>query len=117
MPGPVGPDGGCTAAGWSPDGSWMYFAAAVQGQSHIWRQRLQTAARSRSPSAPPRKDWPWSRMAADQSCLPIGVHESSIWIHDATEGDPCRPGRDRRKPLTSDLWIGQINLFPLPSAR
>ena len=36
----VGPIGGCTAAGWSPDGSWMYFAAALQGHSHLWRQHF-----------------------------------------------------------------------------
>jgi len=35
---PVGPNAGCTAAAWSPDGRWMYFVAAVGGESHIWRQ-------------------------------------------------------------------------------
>ena len=34
------PMGACTSAGWSPDGRWMYFTAAVEGQSHIWRQHF-----------------------------------------------------------------------------
>ena len=36
----IGPDGTCTSAGWSPDGSWMYFTAATDAQSHLWRQRF-----------------------------------------------------------------------------
>ena len=36
----IGPVGACTSAGWSPNGRWMYFAATVEGQSHIWRQRF-----------------------------------------------------------------------------
>jgi hypothetical protein len=37
---PIGPPGTCTSAGWSPDGSWMYFTAYVEGRSHLWRQRF-----------------------------------------------------------------------------
>ena len=37
---PVGPEGGCTSAGWAPDGSLMYFIATIEGQSHLWRQRF-----------------------------------------------------------------------------
>jgi len=37
---PVGPHGTCTSAGWSPDGTWMYFSAYVGGASHLWRQRF-----------------------------------------------------------------------------
>ena len=38
---PIGPRGPCTSVGWSPDGSWMYFTASVDGHSHLWRQRFQ----------------------------------------------------------------------------
>lgn len=37
----VGPPGDpCTAAAWSPDGQWMYFAAETNGESHLWRERF-----------------------------------------------------------------------------
>jgi len=39
---PVGPDGACLSAAWSPDGQWMYFSAFVEGQSHLWRQPFPT---------------------------------------------------------------------------
>lgn len=39
--GPVGPRGSqCTAAGWSPDGLWMYFVADTGDGYHLWRQRF-----------------------------------------------------------------------------
>jgi Tol biopolymer transport system component len=34
------PAGGCTFAGWSPNGSWMYFSSSAGGAYHIWRQRF-----------------------------------------------------------------------------
>src|SRR5690606_15086479 len=36
----VGPAEPCTAAGWSPDGAWMYFTAGIDGQGQLWRQRF-----------------------------------------------------------------------------
>ena len=49
--GAVGPSPSeCTAASWSPDGRWMYFAAAVKGESHLWRERFRTARRNNSRS-------------------------------------------------------------------
>ena len=40
----VGPQGACLAAGWSPDGTWMYFSAQVEGSSHLWRQKFPNGA-------------------------------------------------------------------------
>ena len=37
---PIGPQGPCRSAGWSADGSWMYFTASVDGHSHLWRAAL-----------------------------------------------------------------------------
>jgi len=37
---PIGPQGTCTAAAWSPDGKWMYFGARVGGKAHLWRQKF-----------------------------------------------------------------------------
>jgi eukaryotic-like serine/threonine-protein kinase len=82
-PTPVGPDGGCTAAGWSPDGSWMYFAASVQGQSHIWRQRSPNG-RPEQITFGPSEEYGLAVEQDGRSIITsIGVHESSIWIHDA----------------------------------
>jgi hypothetical protein len=36
----VGPQGACRSVGWSPDGSWTYFTASVEGPSRLWRQRF-----------------------------------------------------------------------------
>ena len=60
-----GQQGACTSAGWAPDGSWMYFIATVEGQSHLWRQRFPNGRAGANHLWPhrKRKDWRWSRMA------------------------------------------------------
>jgi DNA-binding winged helix-turn-helix (wHTH) protein/Tol biopolymer transport system component len=83
LPRPVGPEGGCTAAGWSPDGSWMYFIATVQGQSHLWRQRSPNG-RPEEITFGPSEEYGLAVEQDGRSIITsIGVHESSIWIHDA----------------------------------
>ena len=52
----VGPAGGCTSAGWSPDGHWMYFAAYVDGHNHIWQQRFPTGGPEQITSGPTEED-------------------------------------------------------------
>ncbi|MCA1585309.1 MAG: serine/threonine-protein kinase [Acidobacteria bacterium] len=67
----VGPRGTCTSAAWSPDGQWMYFAAAVGGRSHLWRQRFPDGT-------------PEQVTTGRQSLITaLGIRRSSIWIHDA----------------------------------
>ena len=82
-PRPVGPDGACTAAGWSPDGSWMYFAATVQGQSHLWRQRSPNGRPEQITFGPSEEEGLAVEPDGRSIITSIGVHESSIWIHDA----------------------------------
>jgi hypothetical protein len=81
-PRPVGPEGGCTAAGWSPDGAWMYFIAEVEGQSHLWRQRFPYGAPQQITFGPTEEDG----LAVDQDghsvITGMGVHESALWLHD-----------------------------------
>ncbi len=85
---PTGPAGPCTSAGWSPDGSWMYFTAAVKGQSHLWRQRFPNGQPEQITFGPTEEDG----VAVDQDgrslITSMGVHESAIWIHDAA-GERC----------------------------
>jgi DNA-binding winged helix-turn-helix (wHTH) protein/Tol biopolymer transport system component len=78
----VGPNGACISAGWSPDGRWMYFTAWVEGQSHIWRQHFPEGMPEQVTFGPTEEDG--IAMEPDGRALitSVGVHESSLWIHD-----------------------------------
>jgi DNA-binding winged helix-turn-helix (wHTH) protein/Tol biopolymer transport system component len=82
-PRPVGPQGGCTAAGWSPDGSWMYFVATVEGESHIWRQRFPSGRPEQLTNGPSEDEGLAVEHDGRSLITSIGEHESAIWIHDA----------------------------------
>ena len=79
---PVGPAGMCDAAGWSPDGQWMYFTAIVGGQHHLWRQRSTETMPEQLTFGPTSE----TGIAVDpdgKSLLTsIGVRESTLWIRD-----------------------------------
>ena len=103
---PVGPDGACIAAAWSPDGAWMYFNAVVAGVSHIWRQRFPDGAVEQLTFGPTEEEG--LAMAADGRSLvtAVGMAHSSIWIHESgndrplsTEGHAYDPrlSRDGRR--------------------
>jgi eukaryotic-like serine/threonine-protein kinase len=85
---PVGPQGACTAAAWSPDGRWMYLNVKVAGSTHLWRQRW----RGRAPQGDPEQitlgptEEEGLAMAPDGKSLiaSVGVQKSSVWTHDAT---------------------------------
>lgn len=79
---PVGPSGGCTSAGWSPDGSWMYFSAAVEGRSHLWRQRFPDGRPEQITFGPTEEDGVAVEPAGGALITSAGVGVSSIWIHD-----------------------------------
>jgi DNA-binding winged helix-turn-helix (wHTH) protein/Tol biopolymer transport system component len=78
----VGPNGACISAAWSPDGRWMYFTAWVEGQSHIWRQHFPEGEPEQITFGPTEEDG--IAMEPDGRALitSVGVHESSLWIHD-----------------------------------
>jgi hypothetical protein len=100
----VGPPGNCTAAGWSPDGKWMYFSASIEGGAgttfanqllgswHLWRQRYPDGAPEQITFGPTEEEG--VAVAPDGRSLisSVGVRRSEIWIHDA--------GGDR--PLSSE---------------
>jgi DNA-binding winged helix-turn-helix (wHTH) protein/Tol biopolymer transport system component len=88
----VGPIGACTAAGWSPDGSWMYFTAALQGHSHLWRQHFPDGSPERITFGPTDDQGLAVEPSGHSLITSIGVSQSDIWIHD--------PSGDR--PLTSE---------------
>jgi eukaryotic-like serine/threonine-protein kinase len=128
----VGPPGNCTAAGWSPDGKWMYFSASIEGGAgakfvnqlfgswHLWRQRFSTGAPEQITFGPTEQEG--VAVAPDGRSLitSVGVRRSDIWIHDAggdrplsSEGFTFRPvmsisGRRvyylMRQKSASELW-------------
>ena len=78
----VGPTGACTSAGWSPDGSWMYFTAAPEGRSHLWRQRFPDGSPEQMTSGPTEEDGVAVEKTGRSLITSVGSDESTIWIHD-----------------------------------
>ena len=80
----VGPSGACLSAAWSPDGKWMYFAAYVGGNVHLWRQKFPNGAPEQITFGTNQERG--IAVAPDGRSLitSIGRRLSSIWIHDAT---------------------------------
>jgi eukaryotic-like serine/threonine-protein kinase len=79
----IGPAGACTSAGWSPDNSWMYFAATVDGRSHLWRQRFPDGEPEQITFGPTEEEGLAVGRDGRSLITSMGVHESAIWIHDA----------------------------------
>jgi DNA-binding winged helix-turn-helix (wHTH) protein/Tol biopolymer transport system component len=79
---PIGPQGACTSAGWSPDGAWMYFTALVEGQSHLWRQRFPDGQPEQLTFGPTEEEGVAVEQDGRSVITSMGVHESAIWIHD-----------------------------------
>jgi eukaryotic-like serine/threonine-protein kinase len=79
----VGPQGTCTSAAWSPDGTWMYFGVTVGGRSHLWRQKFPAGAPEQITFGPTDEDG--IALAPDGRSLvtSIGTRRSAIWLHDA----------------------------------
>jgi DNA-binding winged helix-turn-helix (wHTH) protein/Tol biopolymer transport system component len=88
----VGPNGACTSAGWSPNGSWMYFAVAVKGHSHLWRQRFPDGSPEQITFGPTEEDGIAVEPSGHSLITSVGVHESALWIHDP----------DGERPLSSE---------------
>ena len=80
----VGPPGTCMSAAWSPDGTWMYFSANVQGSWHLWRQRFSGGAPEQITFGPTTEETGLA-VAPDGSLVSsVGRRQSTVWIHDAS---------------------------------
>jgi serine/threonine protein kinase len=84
----VGPAGACLAAGWSPEGKWMYFNAAVNGATHLWRQRSPAGAAEQITFGPGEEEGLAVAPDGKSVISSVGVHKSSVWIHDASGDRP-----------------------------
>ena len=101
----VGPRGECTAAGWSPDGNWMFFTAVVDGKHHVWRQRFPSGRPEQMTFGPEEEDG-IAVMPDGSLVTSIGVSQDAIWLHEH--------GADR--PLSSEgTVINRIGAASLPS--
>jgi DNA-binding winged helix-turn-helix (wHTH) protein/Tol biopolymer transport system component len=98
-PKPVGPMGACTAAGWSPDGTWMYFTALVEGKNHIWRQRFSGGAAEQITFGATEEEGVAVEPDGRGLITSLGAHESAIWMQD---------GKSQR-PLSSE---GEVVSWP-----
>lgn len=88
----VGPNGVCTSASWSPDGRWMYFAATVNGSSHLWRQRFPDGTPEQITFGPTEEEGVAVAPDGRSVVTALGMRRSSIWIHD----------RDAERPLVTE---------------
>ena len=99
----VGPDGACIAAGWSPDGKWMYFNAAVNGATHLWRERSPDGAAEQITFGPGEEEG--LAIAPDGKSLiaSVGVRKNSVWLHDGSGERPISPEGSASNPkITAD---------------
>jgi eukaryotic-like serine/threonine-protein kinase len=78
----VGPAGACIAAGWSPDGKWMYFNAAVHGATHLWRQRFPDGVTEQITFGPGEEEGLAIPPDGKSLIASVGVRKSSVWLHD-----------------------------------
>jgi DNA-binding winged helix-turn-helix (wHTH) protein/Tol biopolymer transport system component len=130
----VGPPyASCTAAAWSPDGRWMYFAVAASGESHLWRQRFPDGAPEQITFGITNDE---RGVVADRDgslITSIGAIQGTVWYHDArgdrqlsVEGYAYRPVVSRdgakvfylvRRAAKGSFWIGELWSTDLTSGR
>ncbi len=102
---PVGPQGACTAAAWSPDGQWIYLNVGVDGKTHLWRQRWGRGAPQGDPEqitfGPTEEEG--LAVAPDGNSLiaSVGVRQSSAWTHDAAGNHAVSLEGSARSPWLS----------------
>lgn len=78
----VGPAGGCTSAAWSPDGHWMYFAAHLNGRSHLWQQRFPEGEPEQVTSGPTEEDGIAVDPNGHSLITSLGVYQTEMVFHD-----------------------------------
>jgi hypothetical protein len=86
----VGPDGGCFAAAWSPEGKWMYFNVEVDNATHLWRQRVPDGKPEQITFGPSEEEGLAVEPDGKSLITSIGNRQSSVWTHDSS-GDHALP--------------------------
>ena len=99
---PIGPaDGVCTAAAWSPDGTWMYLNTNSDHAFHIWRQRFPNGEIEQVTSGPTEEEGIAVDPDGKSLVTAVGIHRSSVWLHDS-HGD---------RLLTSEATAGLAEAY------
>lgn len=91
----VGPGTGCTAAGWSPDGRWIYLTARMEGRSHLWRQRFPDGAPEQLTFGPTEEEGIAMMPDGRSLITSVGARQSALWVHQS--------GRDRALSSEGDV--------------
>jgi Tol biopolymer transport system component len=76
----------CTAAAWSPDGKWMYFAASTGQGSHLWRQAADGGQPEQLTFGPTEEQGVVIAPDGRSLYTSAGSSQASVWVHDA-KGD------------------------------
>jgi eukaryotic-like serine/threonine-protein kinase len=80
---PIGPDGSCDSAAWSPDGKWIYLTSDGGGvTTHIWRVKFPDGAPEQMTSEPNAESG--IAIAPDGKSLitSVGTVQGTVWLHD-----------------------------------
>ncbi len=80
----VGPPGSCTAAGWSPDGKWMYLSVAQNAGAHLWRERFPNGEPQQITFAPGEQRGLALEPGGKSIISSVGFEKGSVWIHDGS---------------------------------
>jgi Tol biopolymer transport system component len=84
----VGPQGKCTAAAWSPNGKWMYFAAEVEGSHHLWRQPFPKGQAEQITSGVTEEEGVAVVPDGRSLITSVGMRQSAVWIRDGKDDHP-----------------------------
>ncbi|HEY2019316.1 MAG TPA: hypothetical protein VGH38_37670, partial [Bryobacteraceae bacterium] len=127
------PEAQCTAVAWSPDGRWMYFAAEVGAESHLWRQRFPDGAPEQLTSGL-NQEWTVTADPDGRSLITaVGNVQSTVWFQGDGGARPVSVEGYAYRPLVSPdetkvyylvkraakgtIWTGELWAADLASGR
>lgn len=86
---PVGPEGSCTWAQWSPDGKWMYFTVSTRKEGfHVWRQRYPDGIPQQLTPSGASEEEGLAMMPDGKSFITTsGTQQSALWLLDDKTGE------------------------------
>jgi Tol biopolymer transport system component len=100
---PLGPaPAQCVAAGWSPDGKWMYFSTDAGNGTHTWRQRFPDGKPEQVTFGVTEERGISFAPDGRSFVTSIGTTQNTVWIHDS-HGD---------RQVTSEGFSFQPSISP-----
>ena len=124
------PGGGCTFAGWSPDGEWIYMSSSAGGVHHMWRQRFPNGVPEQITSGPTEEEGIAVAPDGRSIVTAVALRQRSIVLRDGSsdrqislEGYAFNPKftRDGKRIFyqvfksastfygTSELWVADVD--------